>query len=73
MTERRPFVKHFTGCQPCSGDHNPDYKGDVWWKEMERGLNFADNQVLRNYGFARKDLMTSSVYEVPFGYPRIEA
>jgi hypothetical protein len=73
MTERRPFVKHFTGCQPCSGDHNPDYKGDVCWKEMERALNFADNQVLRNYGFARKDLMTSSVYEVPFGYPRIEA
>ncbi|CAK8562532.1 unnamed protein product [Lathyrus sativus] len=70
--ERRPFVTHFTGCQPCSGDHNPSYEGDVCWKEMERALNFGDNQVLRNYGFVRKDLMESSVYEVPFGYPRVE-
>ncbi|KAJ1399640.1 Nucleotide-diphospho-sugar transferase [Sesbania bispinosa] len=64
--ERRPFVTHFTGCQPCSGNHNPSYDGDTCWKEMERALNFADNQVLRNYGFVRKDLLTSSVYEVPF-------
>ncbi|KAJ1380839.1 Nucleotide-diphospho-sugar transferase [Sesbania bispinosa] len=65
--ERRPFVTHFTGCQPCSGDHNPSYDGGgTCWKEMERALNFADNQVLRNYGFVRKDLLSSSVYEVPF-------
>ncbi|KAE8795913.1 alpha-6-galactosyltransferase [Hordeum vulgare] len=25
---RRPFVTHFTGCQPCSGDRNRDYSGD---------------------------------------------
>ncbi|XP_061341274.1 glycosyltransferase 6-like [Gastrolobium bilobum] len=67
---RRPFVTHFTGCQPCSGNHNPSYDGDTCWKEMERALNFADNQVLRNYGFVRKDLITSSVYEVPFDFPR---
>ncbi|KAA8522585.1 hypothetical protein F0562_013054 [Nyssa sinensis] len=42
---RRPFITHFTGCQPCSGDHNPTY-GDSCWKEMGRALNFADNQYL---------------------------
>ncbi|XP_057420062.1 glycosyltransferase 6-like [Lotus japonicus] len=68
--ERRPFVTHFTGCQPCSGDHNPSYEGDTCWKEMERALNFADNQVLRNYGFVRKDLLSSDVHEVPFNFPR---
>lgn len=66
---RRPFVTHFTGCQPCNGNHNPSYDGDTCWKEMERALNFADNQVLRNYGFVRKDLTSSSVYEVPFDFP----
>ncbi|KAE8772028.1 alpha-6-galactosyltransferase [Hordeum vulgare] len=25
---RRPFVTHFTGCQPCSDDRNRDYSGD---------------------------------------------
>ncbi|GFY93721.1 Galactosyl transferase GMA12/MNN10 family protein [Actinidia rufa] len=44
---RRPFVTHFTGCQPCNGDHNPLYTGDSCWVGMERTLNFADNQVLR--------------------------
>ncbi|TKY55600.1 Glycosyltransferase 6 [Spatholobus suberectus] len=52
------------------GDHNPRYDGDTCWKEMERALNFADNQVLRNYGFVRKDLTSSYVYEVPFDFPR---
>lgn len=66
---KRPFVTHFTGCQPCSGDHNPSYDGDTCWKEMEKALNFGDNQVLRNYGFVRKDLTKSDVYQVPFDYP----
>ncbi|GER30991.1 galactosyl transferase GMA12/MNN10 family protein [Striga asiatica] len=67
---RRPFVTHFTGCQPCSGDHSPDYKGDSCWVGMERALNFADNQVLRNYGFMRPDLGNGSrLRPVPFDYP----
>ncbi|KAL8476901.1 hypothetical protein ACS0TY_029268 [Phlomoides rotata] len=57
---RRPFVTHFTGCQPCSGDHNPAYKGDSCWVGMERALNFADNQVLRNYGFVHPDIGNGS-------------
>ncbi|KAI4327331.1 hypothetical protein L6164_019805 [Bauhinia variegata] len=66
---RRPFVTHFTGCQPCNGEHNPSYEGDTCWTEMVRALNFADNQVLRNYGFVHKDPGSSTVDPVPFDYP----
>ncbi|XP_059645585.1 galactomannan galactosyltransferase 1-like [Cornus florida] len=69
-TGRRPFITHFTGCQPCSGDHNPAYGGDSCWKGLERALNFADNQVLRRYGFVHQDLLDlSSVSSVPFDFP----
>nr|GMD64563.1 glycosyltransferase 6-like [Ipomoea batatas] len=67
---RRPFITHFTGCQPCSGDHNPEYKGDSCRVGMERALNFADNQVLRNLGFSHSDLDTSSpLFPLPYAYP----
>ncbi|VFQ58337.1 unnamed protein product [Cuscuta campestris] len=65
-----PFVTHFTGCQPCSGEHNPKYAGDSCWAGMERALNFADNQVLRNFGFKHKDLKTlSPLLSVPIDFP----
>lgn len=57
---RRPFVTHFTGCQPCSGEHNPAYEGGSCWVGMERALNFADNQVIRNYGFVHPDVGNGS-------------
>ncbi|XP_065875935.1 glycosyltransferase 6-like [Euphorbia lathyris] len=67
---RRPFITHFTGCQPCNGEHNPMYKGDSCLKGMIRALNFADNQILRNYGFVHPDLKdTNRVVETPFDYP----
>nr|GMD73585.1 glycosyltransferase 6-like [Ipomoea batatas] len=67
---RRPFITHFTGCQPCSGDHNPEYKGDSCRVGMERALNFADNQVLRNFGFSHSDLDTlSPLLPLPYAYP----
>ncbi|XP_038882785.1 glycosyltransferase 6-like [Benincasa hispida] len=69
---RRPFVTHFAGCQPCSGNHNPTYDGDTCWKEIGRALNFADNQVLRTYGFVHSDLSSSAVYSLPFDYPHGE-
>ncbi|KAI9074574.1 hypothetical protein K1719_043415 [Acacia pycnantha] len=61
VRRRRAFVTHFTGCQPCSGQHNPSYDGEKCWKEMERALNFGDNQVIRSYGFIHRDLHTSAV------------
>ncbi|XP_058186379.1 galactomannan galactosyltransferase 1-like [Rhododendron vialii] len=57
---RRPFITHFTGCQPCSGHHDPSYGSESCWNGMERALNFADNQVLRNYGFVHNGLGNSS-------------
>lgn len=69
-SRRRAFVTHFTGCQPCSGDHNPSYDGDTCWNEMIRALNFADNQVMRVYGHVHSDLSkTSPLQPLPFDYP----
>ncbi|KAL3637287.1 hypothetical protein CASFOL_019586 [Castilleja foliolosa] len=55
---KRPCVTHFTGCQLCSGDINTDNSCTVG---MERALNFADNQVLRNYGFVHPDIGNGSL------------
>ncbi|KAJ7944539.1 galactomannan galactosyltransferase 1-like [Quillaja saponaria] len=66
---RRPFITHFTGCQPCSGSHNEKYSEKACWDGMQQALNFADNQVLRKYGFVHPDLLDSSVSPIPFDYP----
>lgn len=67
---RRPFITHFTGCQPCSGNHNELYSGQSCWDAMQKALNFADNQVLRRYGYVHKDLLdTATVVPVPFDFP----
>ncbi|XP_037450564.1 probable glycosyltransferase 7 [Triticum dicoccoides] len=66
---RRPFVTHFTGCQPCSGDWNRDYSGDSCDDGMRRALNFADDQVLRDYGFRHAGPLSDDVRPLPFDYP----
>ncbi|KAL1565128.1 Anthocyanidin 3-O-glucosyltransferase 7 [Salvia divinorum] len=67
---RRPFVTHFTGCQPCSGDHNRMYSGNSCSDAMTKALNFADNQVLRNYGFVHPDLNDPTIANpLPYDYP----
>ncbi|KAI3785148.1 hypothetical protein L1987_44261 [Smallanthus sonchifolius] len=67
---RRPFMTHFTGCQPCSGTHNKLYSRQSCLDAMEKVLNFADNQVLRSYGFMHSSLGDSgSVLPLPFDYP----
>lgn len=70
-TGRRPFITHFTGCSPCSGKHDPIYDGDSCREGMEKALNFADNQVLRNFGFVRHQIenTTSWVFPLPFDAP----
>ncbi|XP_074308874.1 putative glycosyltransferase 7 [Silene latifolia] len=60
---RRPFVTHFTGCEPCSGDHNPSYTKETCEGNMVKALNFGDNQVLRNFGYTRHNLTDSSSVE----------
>ncbi|XP_030498457.2 putative glycosyltransferase 7 [Cannabis sativa] len=66
---RRPFITHFTGCQPCSGNHNQMYSGQSCWDGMRKALNFADNQVLRSFGYMHPHLLDSSLSDVPFDYP----
>ncbi|MED6114190.1 Galactomannan galactosyltransferase 1 [Stylosanthes scabra] len=62
---KRPFITHFVGCRPCNGDHNPIYSADACQNGMLRALNFADNQVLRPYGFMHPDLGDNGVTPVP--------
>ncbi|KAL3688337.1 hypothetical protein R1sor_014646 [Riccia sorocarpa] len=59
-----PFITHFTGCQPCSGNHNPMYSGEECVRHMERAYNFADNQVLQPMGFMHENLTTFVVKKV---------
>ncbi|KAJ4964707.1 hypothetical protein NE237_016556 [Protea cynaroides] len=66
---RRPFVTHFVGCQPCNGNHNKMYSGESCWQGMEIALNFADDQVLRSFGFFRPQLLNSSVSPLSFDFP----
>ncbi|CAL1409450.1 unnamed protein product [Linum trigynum] len=60
-SKRRSLITHFTGCEPCSGEHNPMYSWEDCYEGMVKALNFGDNQVLWNYGFVRRDLMDSSL------------
>ncbi|GAB2282722.1 Anthocyanidin 3-O-glucosyltransferase 7 [Dionaea muscipula] len=57
---RRPFITHFTGCQPCSGRHNEAYEAETCRRGMDKALNFADNQVLRSFGYTHPSLLNSS-------------
>ncbi|KAL5213425.1 hypothetical protein ABZP36_024272 [Zizania latifolia] len=66
---RRPFVTHFTGCQPCSGHRNEHYSRESCDEGMRRALNFADDQVLRPYGFRHAGLLSDDVRPLPFDYP----
>ncbi|KAL5099143.1 hypothetical protein RYX36_003470 [Vicia faba] len=67
---RKPFVTHFTGCQPCSGKYNEMYTAEACWNGMRSALNFADNQVIRKYGFVHPDLEDNRVSSLPFDYPK---
>lgn len=64
---RRPFITHFTGCQPCSGKYNAMYSAHDCWNAMHNALNFADNQVMRKFGYS---LLDNAVSPLPFDYPR---
>eukprot|EP00250_Pteridium_aquilinum_P019489 c24450_g1_i1 orf=208-2370(-) len=59
--EKRPFVTHFTGCQPCSGNHNNIYSKEQCRDGLLRSLNYADDQVLRTLGYQHRALHLSDV------------
>ncbi|XP_049405454.1 probable xyloglucan 6-xylosyltransferase 3 [Solanum stenotomum] len=60
--ERWPFVTHFVGCKPC-GSYG-DYPVEKCLKSMERAFNFADNQVLKLYGFRHRGLSSPNVKRI---------
>ncbi|KAG2614881.1 probable glycosyltransferase 3 [Panicum virgatum] len=72
--DRWPFVTHFVGCKPCSGgggrsrrgggNSSDEYPPERCVSGMERAFNFADNQVLRLYGFRHESLASSDVRRV---------
>ncbi|KAL6842935.1 hypothetical protein ACP4OV_027248 [Aristida adscensionis] len=66
---RRPFVTHFTGCQPCDGKGNPAYPWKSCHDGIRRALDFADDQVLRAYGFRHAAPLDDAVVPLPFDYP----
>ena len=66
---RRPFVTHFTGCQPCGGAPNRMYTRRRCAEGIRRALAFADDQVLRAYGFRHAAPLSDSVTPLPFDYP----
>ncbi|PWZ46090.1 putative glycosyltransferase 3 [Zea mays] len=60
--DRWPFITHFVGCKTCG--RYEDYPLDRCIRGMERAFNFADNQVLRLYGFRHRSLTTAKVRRV---------
>ncbi|CAM6040293.1 unnamed protein product, partial [Sphagnum compactum] len=62
--ERWPFITHFVGCEFCVGAVNPEYSSELCISQMERAVNFADNQVLSLYGFKHPTLGANSVRPV---------
>ncbi|KAJ1297479.1 hypothetical protein BS78_01G379500 [Paspalum vaginatum] len=61
--DRWPFVTHFVGCKPCRR-YADSYPADRCRRAMERALNFADDQILRLYGFEHESLNTTAVHRV---------
>ncbi|XP_047147165.1 probable xyloglucan 6-xylosyltransferase 5 [Vigna umbellata] len=60
--ERWPFVTHFVGCKPC-GSYG-DYPVERCLSSMERAYNFADNQVLKLYGFRHRGLLSTKIKRI---------
>ncbi|XP_047313174.1 galactomannan galactosyltransferase 1-like [Impatiens glandulifera] len=58
LDNKRPTITHFAGCEPCGGESNSLYGGDEDCRlGIEKALNFADNQVLKRFGFMHPNLL----------------
>ncbi|KAL3694039.1 hypothetical protein R1sor_007690 [Riccia sorocarpa] len=53
--ERWPFITHFVGCKLCSGKYNSTSL-EMCEDESTRAFNFADDQVLKPYGYRHTSL-----------------
>ncbi|CAM6112130.1 unnamed protein product [Calypogeia fissa] len=52
---RWPVATHFTGCSRCGGREGA-YPWEKCLREMQRAMDFADNQVYRRYGYELRGL-----------------
>jgi xyloglucan 6-xylosyltransferase len=59
-----PFVTHFVGCKPCGKDGSGTYAMEQCLQHMDRAYNFADNQILKLYGYRHTTLNTHAVQRV---------
>ncbi|CAI5474137.1 unnamed protein product [Closterium sp. Yama58-4] len=57
--DRWPFVTHFVGCKPCGS--MGEYDAAKCLVHMKRAFVFADNQVIKPYGFTHLHLNSSVV------------
>jgi xyloglucan 6-xylosyltransferase len=62
--DRWPLVTHFVGCKPCGEPNGASYEAALCRRGMERALNFADDQILKLYGFQHQSLNTTAVRRV---------
>jgi xyloglucan 6-xylosyltransferase len=62
--DRWPLVTHFVGCKPCGEPNGASYEAALCRRGMERALNFADDQILKLYGFEHQSLNTTAVRRV---------
>ncbi|XP_062209224.1 probable glycosyltransferase 5 [Phragmites australis] len=60
---RWPLVTHFVGCKPCRR-YADSYPAERCRLGMERALNFADDQILKLYGFEHESLNGTAVRRV---------
>ncbi|PKI68196.1 hypothetical protein CRG98_011395 [Punica granatum] len=52
--DRWPLVTHFVGCKPCASSGH--YPAERCLRQMDRAYGFADNQVMKGYGFVHLSL-----------------
>ncbi|XP_051230757.1 probable glycosyltransferase 4 [Lolium perenne] len=62
--DRWPLVTHFVGCKPCGDPNGASYEAALCRRGMERAFNFADDQILKLYGFQHETLNSTAVYRV---------
>jgi xyloglucan 6-xylosyltransferase len=62
--DRWPLVTHFVGCKPCGEPNGASYDAASCRRGMECALNFADDQILKLYGFQHESLNTTAVWRV---------
>ncbi|GBG84088.1 hypothetical protein CBR_g37963 [Chara braunii] len=57
-----PFVVHFCGCSLCFKKFTDDF--EECQRQHERAFNFANNQIIREFGFMHRNLSSSEVVPI---------